>query len=194
MIKKIVAAVLVLILFAGWGFSSFRRTPSNNYGSNRHSDNMRENYYNYNDNDYEDYDYNDYDHDDNDHSSYDHDNDRSNHYRNSNNISTRSTNVGLINSNSTYNKYYHLKVYTYNNIQYVNSEEIEEYYFDEEYKFENDELEFEDNDYLNTGEISMEINNRTILSGIKVVDIDGNNDEYLMELSYFEKEIYPLIR
>ncbi len=89
--------------------------------------------------------------------------------------------------NSTYN----LNVYTVDGVAYVETDEIEEFYFDDDYKVENDDLDFVDNGFATNGTIALENNDTIVLDGIKVVKTD---DDYYVEFDYFVSTIYPAIK
>ncbi len=114
---------------------------------------------------------------------------------NSNTNSNTNTNdkVSVNSLASTYNNTYKLYVFTYNGVQYVSSEDIEEVYFDDDYKWSNDDFDFYDGNYNTNKTIDLDDNNKPVLTKIPAVRTT-DSDDYLITLDYFTKSIYPLIK
>ncbi len=91
----------------------------------------------------------------------------------------------------TFNSTYNLNVYTFNGVTYVETDEIEEFYFDDDYKAENDELDFEDSGFTTKGTITLENNDTVVVDGIKATKM---GDDYYVEFDYFVSTIYPAIK
>ncbi len=109
----------------------------------------------------------------------------------SNNVSSNS---GSGTSSMEFNSTYKLDVYTINGVQYVDCDQIDEVYFDDDYKVANDEYEFESYRESGSGELKVrfENNDKILLDGITARSID--DDDYLIELNYFVENIYPVIK
>ncbi len=88
----------------------------------------------------------------------------------------------------SFDSIYNLNVYTINGVKYVMTDDIEEYYFDDDYKSENDDYDFEDN---SSGTLTIENNDTVILEGITANKL---NDEYYIEFDYFVSTVYPAIK
>ncbi len=104
---------------------------------------------------------------------------------------TTGTNTGTTTITKEFDDTYKLNVYTVNGVKYVESDEIEEFYFDDDYKATNDEYEFESSGFSTNGTIALENNDTVVLDGIKATKTD---DDYFIEYDYFVSTIYPLIK
>lgn len=92
-----------------------------------------------------------------------------------------------------YNSTYKVNVYTYNGSTYVNTDEIDNYYLDDDYKYDNDDYDFEDDTYTRTNTITLEQYNKAILSDISAIRTN-DDDDYLIKYDYFVNTIYPIIK
>ncbi len=98
--------------------------------------------------------------------------------------------VDLDDVTSVYNSTYKLNVYTIDGVEYVEIDDIEDVYFDDDYKEDNDDYDFEDKD--NTKDVVyLEYNDRVVLDNITVISVD---DEELVTFEFFINQIYPIIK
>ncbi len=109
--------------------------------------------------------------------------------------STASTSayISLKNLDRSYDDKYQISTYTYNDTKYVNSDEIEDRYFDNDYKAKNDKYDFDDYSFRSKGTIALEIRNQVVLADIPAISTT-DDDEYLIEYDYFVNTIYPIIK
>ncbi len=107
--------------------------------------------------------------------------------------STVTTPVSLSSLTKTYNDTYKLNVYSVNGVDYVDSDEIDNFYFDDDYKADNDEYEFEDYDKRGVTSIDLDYNDTVSISAIPVL-CTTDDDHYLITLDYFVNNIYPTIK
>lgn len=99
--------------------------------------------------------------------------------------------VSLYSLDKTYNTTYKVNVYTLDGKSYVETDEIDEYYFDDSYKIVNDEYDFEDDFYRNTGTIKLENNDKVVLDSIPAIK---TTKDFLISYDYFVNTIYPIIK
>ncbi|MFV0520254.1 MAG: stalk domain-containing protein [Lachnospirales bacterium] len=123
-------------------------------------------------------------------------NNNNNNTNNSNNSTSTAQydNYGKVKLNSlskTFDTTYKLTVYTLDGVNYVESDDIEEYYFDEDYKRANDDYDFTDYNFKTTSKIDLYDNRTAIYSDIDAIESD---DDYLIEYDFFVNTIYPLIK
>ncbi len=107
-------------------------------------------------------------------------------------ISTNYSNTKLRDITRKFYSTYALNVYTLDGAEYVESDEIEEVYFDDDYKVSNDEYEFE---IYNSGSgvvARLEYDDKEILGDIPVVEVD--DDDYLIKFDYFVNNIYSVVK
>ncbi len=92
----------------------------------------------------------------------------------------------------TFSSTYSLNIYGLDGTKYVESDEIEEKYFDDDYKLDNDEYEFVI--YYNGSNLvgRLEEDDKLVLGDIPVVEVD--DDDYLINYDYFVNNIYPIIK
>lgn len=101
--------------------------------------------------------------------------------------------VSLRNLTSEYNSTYRLNIYKLNDKHYVNADDIEEIYFDDDYSHSHDDYDFETNMHNQNHTITLEYNNKNILSNISAIRTT-DDDDYLIEYDYFVNTIYPIIK
>ncbi len=107
--------------------------------------------------------------------------------------SNASDKIVLKKLDKVYNDTYKLNVYTVNGVEYVDSEEIDNIYFEDRYKHGNDEYDFEDFDVKNATSIDLEYNDKVVLDNISVLPTN-DDDNYLITFDYFVNNIYETVK
>ncbi len=101
------------------------------------------------------------------------------------------SNIGNTSSGRVYNSTYRLNVYTVNGVEYVDTDEIDDVYFDDDYKRNNDEYEFEERGFGTNITVNLEYDDRVVLSSIEAIK---HNGEELIRFDYFVNNIYPMVK
>ncbi len=89
-----------------------------------------------------------------------------------------------------HNETYGLNVYTINGLEYVDINEIESVYFDNDYKEDNDKYEFDENEN-NENLMSVKYGDRVVLNNVEILKVDGDE---LVLFEIFVNEIYSIIK